>query len=49
MQQLSVFIFSVYAFGETYIFLFVARAVQGVGSACIAIAGELLLISVDTC
>ena len=32
--------FSVFAFGETYAVLFVARAFQGIGSACSSVAGK---------
>ncbi len=28
-----------FAFGQSYTFLFIARAVQGVGSACSSVAG----------
>ena len=37
--------FSVFAFGETYAVLFVARAFQGIGSACSSVAGEFHSVS----
>jgi MFS family permease len=32
--------FSVFAFGENYWVLFIARAVQGIGSSCSSVAGK---------
>ena len=31
--------FEAFAFGNTYMMLFMARAVQGIGSACSSVAG----------
>jgi len=34
---------AVYAFGETFVILFVARAVQGIGSSLISVSGICVL------
>lgn len=38
---------AVYAFGETFIVLFAARAVQGIGSSLISVSGVRTLSSYD--
>lgn len=37
-------LFSVFAFGESYLGLFVARSLQGVASACIGVSGKVITI-----
>lgn len=39
------FLFTVFAFGQTYEILFLARSIQGISSACIGVSGMSLVAS----
>lgn len=44
LKPLTNCLFSVFAFGESYLGLFVARSLQGVASACIGVSGKVITI-----
>jgi len=43
IEEFVVFI-AVFALGENFTVLFIARALQGIGSACSSVSGELIII-----
>lgn len=43
LLSLNVFHFSVFAFGRSYSVLFIARALQGIGSSCSSVSGMGML------